>query len=65
MIEGLIGLLIAIVVIGIIAAIVIYILDLIPMDGRFKQIARVIVLLIAALAILARALPLLGLSAGV
>jgi hypothetical protein len=63
MIEGLIGLLIAIIVVGIVAALIMYLIDLIPIDGRFKQIAKVLLLLIAVLIILARALPLLGISA--
>ncbi len=60
--NGLIGLLVAIIVVGIVAAIIIYLIDMLPMDGRFKQIARVLVLLIAVLVILVRALPLLGVS---
>ncbi len=63
MIEGLIGLLIAIIVVGIVAALIMYLIDMIPIDGRFKQIAKVLLLLIAVLIILARALPLLGISA--
>jgi hypothetical protein len=62
-IEGLIGLLIAIIVVGIVAALIMYLIDMIPIDGRFKQIAKVLLLLIAVLIILARALPLLGISA--
>lgn len=62
MIEGLIALLIAIIVIGIVVAIIMYIIDLIPMDGRFKQIAKVLVMLVACLVLLMKALPLLGVS---
>jgi hypothetical protein len=62
-IEGLIGLLIAIIVVGIVAALIMWLIDLIPIDGRFKQIAKVLLLLIAVLIILAKALPLLGISA--
>lgn len=62
MIDGLIGLLVAIIVVGIVAAIIIYLLDMLPIDARFKQIARVLVLLVAVLVILARALPMLGVS---
>ncbi len=63
MIEGLIGLLIAIIVVGIVAALIMYLIDMIPIDARFKQIAKVLLLLIAVLVILAKALPLLGISA--
>lgn len=63
MLEGLIGLLIAIIVVGIVAALIMYLIDMIPIDARFKQIAKVLLLLIAVLVILAKALPLLGISA--
>lgn len=62
MIEALISLLIVIIVAGIVGAVIVYIIGLIPMEGRFKQIAVVIVWLIVALIVLARALPLLGVS---
>jgi hypothetical protein len=61
-IEPLIALLIAIIVIGIVAAIIIYLIEMLPIDGTFKQICRVLIMLIAVLLILARALPLLGLG---
>jgi hypothetical protein len=64
MISGLIGLLVTILVIGIVAAILIYLIDMLPIDGRFKQIIKVLLLLIAVLIIIARALPLLGVSSG-
>ena len=60
MVEPLIGLLIALIVVGIVAAIVVYLIDMLPIDGRFKQIARVLVMLVAVLIILMRAFPLLG-----
>ena len=62
MIPALITLVIAIIVIGIVAWLVIYLIDLLPIDGNFKKIARVLVMIVAVLAILARALPLLGVS---
>lgn len=58
--SALISLLITILVVGIVAAVIVYCIDLLPIDGRFKQVARVLVLLIAVLVILVRALPLLG-----
>lgn len=58
--SALISLLITILVVGIVAYVIVYCIDLLPIDGRFKQIARVLVLLIAVLIILMRALPLLG-----
>lgn len=60
MIEGLIALLIVILVVGIVAAVIIYLIDMLPIEGNFKQICRVLVMLIAVLIILVRALPLLG-----
>lgn len=62
MVSGLVALLIAILIVGIVAAVIVYCIDLLPIDPRFKQIARVIVLLIAVLIILMRALPLLGVA---
>ncbi len=64
MIQGLIALLITILVVGIVAAVVIYLIDMLPIEGNFKQIARVLVLLIAVLIVLFRALPLLGIATG-
>ena len=60
--HGLIELLVAVIVIGIVAAILVYLIDMLPLEGPFKQIARVLVMLIAVLIILSRALPLLGVS---
>ena len=62
MIEGLIALLIVILVVGIVAAVIIYLIDMLPIETNFKQIGRVIVMLIAVLIILLRALPLLGVA---
>lgn len=62
MVSGLVALLIAILIVGIVAAVIVYCIDLLPIDPAFKQIARVIVLLIAVLIILMRALPLLGVA---
>ena len=62
MIDGLIALLVVIIVVGIIAALIVYLIDMIPIDARFKQIARILVMVIAVLIILARALPLVGIS---
>jgi hypothetical protein len=62
MIEALISLLIVVIVIGIVAALIVWLIDMLPVDGRFKQIARVLVMVIAVLIILLRALPLLGVS---
>lgn len=62
MVEGLIALLIVILVVGIVAAVIVYCIDMLPIDARFKQIAKVLVILIAVLIILFRALPLLGVA---
>lgn len=63
MVEGLIGLLILILVVGIVAYVIVYCIDLLPIQPPFNQVARVLVMLIAVLIILMRALPLLGVSA--
>jgi len=62
MLEGLVALLIAILVIGIVAAIIIYLIRMLPIDPKFKQIGEIVVMLIAVLLILIRALPLLGVT---
>jgi hypothetical protein len=62
MIEGLVGLLIVILIVGIGAGIIVYCIDLLPIEPNFKRIARVLVLLIAVLIILLRAFPLLGVA---
>lgn len=60
MVSTLIGLIVLIIVIGIVVYLLKMLIDLIPMDERFKQIAWVLILLVAVLIILARVLPLLG-----
>lgn len=62
MVEGLIGFLVLIIVVGIVAYLLNMLLDMVPMDERFKQVARILLLLIAVLIVLMRALPLLGVS---
>ena len=62
MVSALISLLILVVIVGIVVFILKLLLDIIPMDARFKQIAWVLLILIAVLIVLYRALPLLGVS---
>lgn len=62
MVEGLIALLIAILVVGLIAGLVVWIIDTSPIPSPFKEWARWLVIVIAVLIILLRALPLLGVS---
>lgn len=62
MVEGLISLLILCVVVGIIAWLVLWLIDTLPLPAPFGQIARVLIIIIAVLIILYRALPLLGVS---
>lgn len=64
MVSGLIALLITILVVGLVAWLLTVVIDMLPMDARFKQIARVLVFVIAVLVILFRALPLLGVHVG-
>lgn len=62
MTAALIGLIVVIIVVGIVAYIVNLLLDMLPMDGNFKQIAKVLVILVAVLIVISRALPLLGIA---
>ncbi len=62
MIEGLIGLIVLLIVVGIVAWLVIWLIDTLPLPAPFGQIARVLVILVAVLIVLYRALPLLGVS---
>lgn len=62
MIDTLIVLAIYVVVIGIVLYLLHLLLSIIPMDATFRQIAWVLILLVAILVVLARALPLLGVS---
>ncbi len=54
MLSGVISLLIGIVVIGLVCWLLMYVIDRLPMDGRFKQVLRILIILIAVLAILQR-----------
>ena len=60
--DGFIGLIILVVVVGIVVYLLGLVLDIIPMDGRFRQIAWVLILLVAGFYILKALLPMLGLS---
>jgi hypothetical protein len=64
MVESLIALIILIIVLGIVVFLINMLIDLIPMDGRFKQIAKVLLILVAVLILILRALPLIGVSTG-
>ena len=60
--NALISLLIVVIVVGIVIGLLVYLVDMLPMDAMFKQVARVLLILIAVLIILAKALPMLGVS---
>lgn len=60
MIEALIALLITVLVVGLVAYLIIMLVDMLPIEGQFKQVARVLIMVIAVLVVLAKALPLLG-----
>ena len=64
MINGLIALLVVVIVVGIVAVLIKMLIDLLPIDDKFKQIAVILLMVIAILIILAKALPLLGVSIG-
>lgn len=58
--AALINLLIVILIVGLVVAVVVYCVRLLPIDGRFKQIAEVIVIIIGVLIVLTKALGLLA-----
>jgi hypothetical protein len=58
--SGLVSLIVLIIVVGIVAYLIKMLIDMLPIDGRFKQIASILVMLVAVLIILQRALPLIG-----
>lgn len=60
MISGLVALLIVILVVAIVAAVLTYCIDLLPINDQFKSICKILILLIAVLIIITKALPLLG-----
>jgi hypothetical protein len=60
MINALIALLVVVLVVGLVAYLIIMLIDMLPIEANFKQVARVLVMVIAVLIVLARALPLLG-----
>ena len=62
MVEALIAWLIVILIVGIVAGIVIYVIGMIPMEARFQQLAKMVVLLIAVLIVIMKALPLLNVA---
>lgn len=59
MTHGLIALLITVVVVGIILYFLLMLLDRLPMDAGFKQMAKVLLILICVLIVLFKALPLI------
>jgi hypothetical protein len=63
MVDALIGLFIVVIVVGIVYYLLKLVINLLPIEGNFKQIANLLLLLICVLFILARALPLLGVHA--
>jgi len=60
MVEALIGLLVVCVVVAVTASVILYCVRLLPIEPNFQQIITALVVLIAVLIILFRALPILG-----
>ena len=50
------------IIVGIVALIAIKLLDMLPMEGGFKDVARLLIILVAVLVVILRALPLIGVS---
>ncbi|MGJ4857650.1 hypothetical protein AB4037_23975 [Labrys sp. KB_33_2] len=59
MLSQVISLLIGVFVIGLVCWLLLYLVDRLPMEGRFKQIARILIIVIAVLAIVQRIVVLL------
>ena len=64
MISALVTLIVLVIVIGIVLYLLNLLIEMLPMDGNFKQVAKVLIILVAVLIVLARALPLLGVNIG-
>lgn len=62
MVESLISLIVVLIVVGIVCWIVLRLVDMLPMEAKFKQLAQALVILVAVLIVLFRALPLIGVS---
>lgn len=60
MIEALVQILILLLVVGLVVWLARYVVALLPIEEPFKQIANVLILLIAMLIVLTRLLPLAG-----
>ncbi|WP_448954171.1 hypothetical protein [Labrys neptuniae] len=59
MLSQVISLLIGVFVIGLVCWLLLYLVDRLPMEGRFRQIARILIIVIAILAIAQRIVVLL------
>jgi hypothetical protein len=62
MAGGLVGLIVLVIVVGVILLIAKLIIDKIPMDETFRQIAWLLVILLAVVVVITKALPLIGVS---
>lgn len=62
MTSALIALIVVVIVVGIVLYLATLLIDMIPMDGKFKQIAKILLILVAILIVIDRALPLLGIA---
>ena len=62
MVGGLVSLIVLVIIVGIVLMIVKVLLDKIPMDGSFKQIAWLLMVLVAVLIVVYKALPMIGVS---
>lgn len=60
MAEALIALLVTCLVVAIVASVILYCVAMLPLEAPFPQIIRMLIILIAVLIILFKALPLLG-----
>jgi len=62
MVSSLIALIVLLIIVGIVLYIATLIVDMIPMDARFKQIAKILKILVAVLICIFKAVPMVGVS---
>jgi di/tricarboxylate transporter len=62
MTGGLVGLIVLVIIVGVVLLVAKLIIDKIPMDDTFKQIAWLLIILLAIVIVIQKALPLLGIS---
>lgn len=60
MIDTLIAVIITLIIVGVVYYVVNLVLDMLPMDGRIRQIINVLLVIVLALIVISQLLPLIG-----